>query len=234
MLVLLSVFLSNCLGLGMCTWVWMPKESRSGHKILCNWSCHPGWMLGTELQSLLFLTAEPSPVPFTSSYLCVFLNMLQASNPTLSLSWVPLGSSKDPEPSEFRPSWSQPLWLQVSHLSPLCFHFFLWKTDENGTWYPGIWCRWSVDVKAGGRVPSLYQASWNFISLILVFADVSGFASYTRELDLFIVSPGILLSKYWIFDSFHPFLIFRLIPGRPPQSVFFLWVARTGTYSTSG
>lgn len=150
----------------------MPKESRRGHKILCGWSswwlcCHPCWMLGSELQSLLFFTAEPSPVPFTSSYLYVFLNMLPASNPTLSLSWVPLGSSKDPEPLEFRPNCLQPLWLQVSHLIPLWFHFFLWKTDEKGTCYPGIWCIWRVNVKAGGRVSSLYQGSLKFISLIL-------------------------------------------------------------------
>ena len=39
-------------------------------------------------------------------------------------------------------------------------------------------------------MPSLYQASLNFISLILVFADVSGCAGYIvthRELDLSIV-----------------------------------------------
>lgn len=39
-------------------------------------------------------------------------------------------------------------------------------------------------------MPSLYQASLNFISLILVFADVSGCAGYIvihGELDLFIV-----------------------------------------------
>lgn len=32
----------------------------------------PIGVLGTELWSLLLLTAEPSPVPFTTSYLCIF------------------------------------------------------------------------------------------------------------------------------------------------------------------
>lgn len=57
-------------------------------------------VLGTELGSLL-LTAEPSPVLFAISYLGVFSQ--HAAN-TLSVSWMPLGSSKDLEPSEFRPS----------------------------------------------------------------------------------------------------------------------------------
>jgi len=58
-------------------------------------------VLGTELGSLLLLTAEPSAVLFATSYLGVFSQ--HAAN-TLSVSWMPLGSSKDLEPSEFRPS----------------------------------------------------------------------------------------------------------------------------------
>lgn len=46
-------------------------------------------------------------------------------------------------------------------------------------------------------MPSVYQASLNFISLILVFADVSGCASYIvihGELDLFIVLIFFILT----------------------------------------